>query len=119
MLSTQLILKHSIASAEICTEVPEDQQNIKTDNIYSNKLLAEQNISAELSLQDLRQQVKMWLSKNMLPVIEDGEILQIDTLEIHPPYGADQCYCDNSIVLSRIQKLLQAMPSNKDNIKLS
>ncbi|XP_063222646.1 gem-associated protein 6-like isoform X2 [Bacillus rossius redtenbacheri] len=52
-----------------------------------------------------------WLVQNRVPVRQDGPVLRLeDVLEIHPPYGAGQCYSTNETVLSRVQVLVSGMP---------
>ena len=93
---------------EICSSVPMDQQNLNLIDLFQNKNLTDQLGIKKTS--ELKEKVKAWLMKNMIPVTEEGDILKMDTLQIHPPYGFEQCYCSNPIVLSRIQTLLQGMP---------
>lgn len=94
---------------EICS-IPADQQNINLSDLFQNKNLTDQLGTKKAS--ELKEKVKSWLVKNMIPVTEEGDILKMDTLQIHPPYGLEQCYCSNPIVLSRIQTLLQSMPTD-------
>jgi gem associated protein 6 len=62
-----------------------------------------------------KKKLKSWLCKNRIPVEEDGELLILkDALQIHPPYGKDQCLSGNEIVLGRVQDLIATMPDNVD-----
>lgn len=72
-----------------------------------NKIFRIDQIDSSLKYQ--QNQVKNWLKKNLIPVVVNGDILQIENLEIHPPYGPNQCFSSNPIVLSRIQNLLMLM----------
>ncbi|XP_015600758.1 gem-associated protein 6-like [Cephus cinctus] len=54
-----------------------------------------------------KEKIKKFLLENRFPVLEDKEILQIEgVLSIEPPYGLEQCICNNEIILARIQSLL-------------
>lgn len=49
----------------------------------------------------------------MIDVKESGDYLKIDDyLVIIPPYRADNCICNNTIILERIQKILNEMPED-------
>lgn len=103
------ILKESIKSMEVSPDVPKTQQNINLNELFLNKHITDSSGSKK-SHTERKEKVKAWLLKNMIPVTEEGDILKMDSLQIHPPYGIEQCYCSNQIVLSRIQTLLSAMP---------
>ncbi|KAG5874099.1 hypothetical protein JTB14_005895 [Gonioctena quinquepunctata] len=55
--------------------------------------------------------VKKWLEHMFINVNESGDYLKIDDhLVIVPPYGPENCICNNTIILDRIQKILELMP---------
>lgn len=110
--SMHIVLKESIKSMEISTDIPENQRNINLKELFLNKHLTDSSGSKKRQAEQ-KEKVKAWLLKNMIPVTEEEDILKMDSLQIHPPYGAEQCYCSNQIVLSRIQQLLNAMPLEK------
>nr|XP_014284579.1 gem-associated protein 6-like isoform X2 [Halyomorpha halys] len=59
----------------------------------------------------IRERLKEWLSKNLIPFEESGECLKLaGQLTINPPYGIDNCISSNEMVLNKIQKLIERMP---------
>ncbi len=52
-----------------------------------------------------------WLSSHCLQVEEEGNIIKVQgTVTITPPYLSSCCCAPNEMVLSRVRKLVQAMP---------
>ncbi|KAB0798637.1 hypothetical protein PPYR_09630 [Photinus pyralis] len=53
-----------------------------------------------------------WLRKNQVDLHDDDGILKLKdySVTIESPYGPEQCYCDNTIVLDRIRTLILKMP---------
>lgn len=91
-----------ISSADVCI-IPEEVFSPVSVNI--NK--------AEVAQR--KEKLKNWLCKNRIPVEEDGELLRLrDALQIHPPYGKDQCLSGNEIILGRVQDLIDTMPDSID-----
>ena len=44
-----------------------------------------------------------------------GELLTLaDALVIHPPYGEDNCFSTNEIILGKIQGLIKNMPAGQE-----
>ena len=74
---------------------------------------------SEEDLQKKQFQLKCWLLKNRLPIEvggAKGELLTLaDALVIHPPYGADNCYSTNEIILGKIQGLIKNMPADQED----
>ncbi|KAK6636242.1 hypothetical protein RUM43_009900 [Polyplax serrata] len=103
-----VVMKHAIQSMEFALD---GKPNL---NVILEEILTTGETST--STKCLKAEVKRWLEKNMIPVIEQADILKIDNLEIHPPYGPDQCFSGNPIVLLRVQGLLRQMPmtNNKE-----
>ena len=100
----KIIMDRSIKSMEIVQDAPIDE--VMPKDIFT------QNLNSVSRGHD-KEKVKNWLEKNLIPVIECKDNLIIDNLEIHPPYGPEQCFSSNSIVLSRIQNLLKQMTAEK------
>ncbi|KAJ8674238.1 hypothetical protein QAD02_005500 [Eretmocerus hayati] len=62
---------------------------------------------SEEELKTRKQAVYKLLSDNRFPVKEEEAVLLIeDTVRIEPPYRSENCMCSNSIILKRIQTLL-------------
>lgn len=91
-----------ISSADVC---------IGPEEVFSPVSV---NISKE-EVAERKEKIKKWLCKNRIPIEEDGELLRLrDALQIHPPYGKDQCLSGNEIILGRVQDLIATMPDDID-----
>jgi gem associated protein 6 len=91
-----------ISSADVC---------IGPEDIFAPVSV---NISKE-GITQKKEKLKNWLCKNRIPVEEDGELLRLrDALQIHPPYGEDQCLSGNEIILGRVKDLIVKMPDSID-----
>lgn len=63
-------------------------------------------------LEKKKSKLKTWLTANLIDVEENGPILYFkDKVMIEPPYGIEQCYCSNTIILDRLHKIMNNMPS--------
>ncbi|CAH0557515.1 unnamed protein product [Brassicogethes aeneus] len=59
-----------------------------------------------------KEKLKRWLRHMFINFAESGDNIKIDDhLVIVPPYGIDNCICNNMIVLDKIQKIISLMPS--------
>lgn len=97
-LSMELIFKHAI------------NKLISVGELNPIKLWEEEEKSIE-NLSIIRERLKEWLSKNLIPFEESGECLELaGQLTINPPYGIDNCISSNEMVLNKIQKLIERMP---------
>ncbi|KAK5645759.1 hypothetical protein RI129_004223 [Pyrocoelia pectoralis] len=99
--------KHTIRiypynSIKDCVEVT----GLPLDNLITvNKVPPEEYNERKRKLID-------WFVKNQLELHDDNGILKLNdyVLTIEPPYEAEQCFCDNIIVLDRIRTLIKNMP---------
>lgn len=99
---TVIILKHAIVTLEVLSEE-------KNEN-YLGELSIPQ---LECTKPNRKSIVKKWIKSMMIDVKESGDYLKIDDyLVIIPPYRADNCICNNTIILERIQKILNEMPED-------
>ncbi|CAH1396852.1 unnamed protein product [Nezara viridula] len=95
--SIELIFKHAIHNL------------ISVGELNPVKLGEEEKNVENLSV--IRERLKDWLSKNLVPFEESGECLKLaGQLTINPPYGIDNCISSNEMVLCKIQKLIERMP---------
>lgn len=64
-------------------------------------------------------QVTQWFQKNFIPIQQckddPDSLIIMNSLKIMSPYGVDDCYTDNEVVLGKIQGLLKAMPPDVDD----
>lgn len=106
--SLDVVMRHIVKSVEL----NENGRISKYELLQKLFSAPSQDISEEeVSVQ--KKKVMQWLEKNRVPFVEIGEVLKIhDSLEIHPPYGIEQCVCSNTVILSRIKALLSSMPAN-------
>ncbi|MFH4974719.1 hypothetical protein AB6A40_001428 [Gnathostoma spinigerum] len=58
-----------------------------------------------------------WLRANCIDVKidNDGSVTVFDVVRIKPPYDPDSCYSDNVIVLSRLRRLIKALPVDTES----
>lgn len=98
--SLEFVLYHAIRSFSVISDVKsEELLEIPT------KLL-----NSEESLHNKMKLMK-WLKLLLINVREDGELLRVDEhFSIGPPYGKEDCMCENTIVLERIRKIIDLMP---------
>jgi len=67
-------------------------------------------VPEELTLR--KDELIKWLKKNRLPVVDFDEKLNVaNTVDILPPYNANSCVSSNEVVLTRIQKLVNNLPT--------
>lgn len=78
---------------------------------FALKILAEDVTEAPGDSNEKKQKLVNWLKENGIEVVEDGVLLKIsDYVSIEPPYDLDHCYCANTVVLERLQKIIKRMP---------
>lgn len=108
-----IIMGHSVQSIQICSQASGSSlQWSLGENLL--KCLEDSDESA-VSVEELsarKQRLKVWLSKNLITVTEEGNLLKLDdVLVIHPPYGVKQCTSSNQIILGKVQTLVQKLYS--------
>lgn len=92
-----IIMQHAIKSIQL------SQERIK---IFSQQPVLE--VTDEVKERKLK--LISWLQNNHIHVTEEENSLVIEKqVTIVPPYGIEQCYCDSTIVLERIQGLISKM----------
>lgn len=113
-IKLEMILGHAVRSVTVLSENT-DMYKEQLDNLFRPK--SQVSLSEE-ERQKKQSQLKCWLLKNRLPVEvggTKGELLTLaDALVIHPPYGADDCYSTNEIILGKIQGLIKNMPIDQE-----
>lgn len=96
------IMYHAITTFEV---LPDTKVNLFND------LQKDEVQNEDLELRKSR--LMRWLRHMFIEVKEDGSNLQVeDYLVIGPPYTTEDCLCDNTIVLERIRKIIDVMPSS-------
>ncbi|XP_050309644.1 uncharacterized protein LOC126745710 [Anthonomus grandis grandis] len=97
-----MILHHAIKSLDIESELV-DEKYLETEPQVVD--------SEEVTSRKCR--VKRWLERMFISVNEVGDYLKIDDhLLIMPPYGLNNCICNSTIVLEKIQNLILSMPDD-------
>ncbi|XP_034936567.1 gem-associated protein 6-like [Chelonus insularis] len=96
----KIIMGHCIKIIEITSE---QTLNLPTINLPNKKM-------TEAQLAVKREAIKKKLTENCLPVIDEGDgIIEIKGMVfIEPPYELENCFCDNPIILNRINNILYA-----------
>ncbi|KAJ8918436.1 hypothetical protein NQ315_008133 [Exocentrus adspersus] len=96
---TVFVLHHAIQSLKVLSSEANESylRNVEP------KSFAENDITKDI--------LKKWLQHMFINVSESGNYLKIDDhLVIVPPYGPENCICNNTIILDRIQKIISLMP---------
>nr|XP_002123595.1 gem-associated protein 6-like [Ciona intestinalis] len=102
------IFGHSVKSVTII-ETPTKEIKEKLENL----LEFDQKTYKPEFLQQRRLDVHTWFTKNRIPVEIIGEKLRVaNVVDVGPPYNAESCSAPNEIILTRIQKLIGAMPQS-------
>ncbi|XP_026131714.1 gem-associated protein 6-like [Carassius auratus] len=111
--SVRVILGHAVTDVQILRRGTEETERQMKSVFLPDRA---QDLSAE-ELKSRRESVRLWLEKNRVPVTEDGELLCVaNALTISAPYRPGDCSSTSEIILSRIQSLVEKLPSPKENI---
>lgn len=107
--SVQVVMGHAVEEVLVLQEANE----VTSDRLRTSFLPP---LVCNLDHEELRrrsEQVQIWLEKNRVPVEKEGKELRVaGVLTIRPPYGPEDCYSSNQIILDRIQKLIQSQPDH-------
>ncbi|XP_023259806.1 gem-associated protein 6 [Seriola lalandi dorsalis] len=107
--SVQVVMGHAVEDVQVLQEANEE-----TSDRLRTSFLPPRTCS--LNPEELRRKgggVRSWLEKNRVPVEEEGDELRVaGVLTIRAPYGPEDCYSSNQIILDRIQKLIQLKPDH-------
>lgn len=59
-----------------------------------------------------RRRLIEWLEQNQIQVKSDsdGSVTVFDAVRIVAPFTAEDCFCDNAVILSRMKKLISKAP---------
>lgn len=105
-LSMDIIMGHAVKSL---------QMKKSPDVAPEDSFLSEDKEVSPGEIENRRERLVRWLEKNRTPVEADGQILRIgNAVEIRPPYGIDNCFSSNEIILDRLQNLMLTMPHTDD-----
>ncbi|XP_067127681.1 gem-associated protein 6-like [Centruroides vittatus] len=106
----QIIMGHTIEFINIvCTE---EHYHSQLESLFQQ----EEELCSKEDVNDRKNRLKLWLIKNRLPVKEIDDTLEVaECMKILPPYGTNQCFCTNEIILGKIQGLITSMPKTHDD----
>lgn len=94
-----IIFDHAVESITIKSEAKTELPELL---LSPHKKLSLQAIANRKSI------ITKLLLDNRFPIREEGDNLTIDNvLSIEPPYFPENCKCTNSIILGRIQNILE------------
>ncbi|VDM08233.1 unnamed protein product [Wuchereria bancrofti] len=79
---------------------------------WLGKLLRGAPQSSKQQVAERRKRLIEWLGQNQIRVKtnNDGSITVFDSVRIVAPFTADDCFCDNTIILSRMKRLILKVP---------
>ncbi|KAM9857122.1 gem-associated protein 6 [Aulostomus maculatus] len=100
----QVVMGHAVQQVEVLEDADEETAR-RLQSIFlppqSTRLNPEEQ-------RRRREEVRLWLEKNRIPVEEEGEELKVaGALTVVAPYGPEDCSSSNQIILDRIRRLLQ------------
>ncbi|XP_068176739.1 gem-associated protein 6 [Antennarius striatus] len=102
--SVQVVMGHAVGEVEVLQEADEETAARLGASFPPQRC----DLDPE-ELRRRRRRVRSWLEKNWVPVCEDGEDLRVaGVLTVTPPYGPENCFSSNQIILDRIQTLIQS-----------
>ena len=102
---------HTVVKLTILDNEFSVQTKKELDALVAPNVMKKQHNANDIAAR--RDKLKMWIAKNRVPVSVDGDKLVVaDVLEITPPYDTDSCFTGNPIILQRIQKLIERMPTD-------
>ncbi|KAK4879013.1 hypothetical protein RN001_007159 [Aquatica leii] len=113
-ISKTVVIVNGILTEHIVQLIPFN--NLKSFEVHSldnpKFLFDSVNTGSTEVWLDKKKLLKDWFFINKINVVEENEVLKLNDhkVMIEPPYGPDQCICDNMIVLERIQTLIAKMP---------
>ncbi|KAK7127340.1 hypothetical protein R3I93_020046 [Phoxinus phoxinus] len=105
--SVRVILGHAVTDVQILASgTPDSESRMKSLFLPDTA----QVLGAD-ELKSRRENLRVWLEKNRVPVTEDGDVLRVaSVLSISAPYSTGDCNCANEIILARVQSLVESVP---------
>ncbi|KAM3720266.1 Gem-associated protein [Dirofilaria immitis] len=79
---------------------------------WLGKLLRGAPQSSKEQVSERRKRLIEWLEQNQIRVTSnsDGSITLFDAVRIVAPFTAENCFCDNAVILSRMKRLISKVP---------
>ncbi len=109
--SVQVVMGHAVEEVEVLREADKDT----TERLQTSFLPQRTCRLGPEELSRRRGVIRSWLTKNRIPVEEEGDRLRVaGVLTITAPYGPEDCCSSNQIILDRIQKLIQMQTHNPE-----
>ncbi|XP_048056869.1 gem-associated protein 6 [Megalobrama amblycephala] len=108
--SVKVILGHAVTDVQILASGTEETER----RMKSLFLPDRTQVLSKEELKSRRENLRLWLEKNRVPVTEDGDVLRVaSVLTISAPYGTGDCSCANEIILARVQSLVESIPGGE------
>lgn len=109
--TVNVIMGHAIKSITVVEDATaEERQQIEQLFVPPREKLSPQQLKTR------KENLRSWLQIGRVPVqecAEDPNVLVIsNAVRLVPPYGADDCYCTNPIVLGKVRGLICSMPAD-------
>ncbi|EFO22749.1 hypothetical protein LOAG_05738 [Loa loa] len=79
---------------------------------WLGKLLRAAPQSSKQQVSERRKRLIEWLEQNQIRVKsnDDGSVTVFDAVRIVAPFTAEDCFCDNAVILSRMKRLISKVP---------
>ncbi|XDV51120.1 hypothetical protein PO909_020059 [Leuciscus waleckii] len=108
--SVKVILGHAVTDVQILGSGTKESESRMKSLFLPDRT---QVLSAD-ELKSRRENLRVWLEKNRVPVTEDGDDLRVaSVLTISAPYSTGDCTCANEIILARVQSLVESVPGEQ------
>ncbi|CAN7999826.1 unnamed protein product [Ixodes hexagonus] len=109
--TVNVIMGHAIRSITVVEDAsPEERQQIEQLFIPPREKLSPQQLKTK------KENLRSWLQIGRVPVKEcadDPDVLMIsNAVRLVPPYGPEDCYCTNPVVLGKVRGLICSMPAD-------
>ncbi|KAK3533319.1 hypothetical protein QTP70_016036 [Hemibagrus guttatus] len=109
--SVRVISGHAVSDVQLLRPGDEDTEK-KMRSLFTPAGC--QEFSTE-ELEERKKNLRAWLEKNLIPVMEEGDVLRVaNVLTISAPYGPEQCSSSNEIILARVQSLVENKPGREN-----
>ncbi|XP_030747867.1 uncharacterized protein LOC115876284 [Sitophilus oryzae] len=97
-----IVFHHAIESFEVISH--------EVDETYLEQKET-QEVDCDVNLE--KSKLRKWLGQMFIQAEEVGDYLKIeDHLVIMPPYGVNNCICNNTIILEKIRNIISSMPAD-------
>ncbi|XP_030628715.1 gem-associated protein 6 [Chanos chanos] len=105
--SVRVVMGHAVRDVEVLKEGDEEI----AQQLNALFMPAGSQVLTNDELKRRKEDLRLWLEKNRIPVTEEEDTLRVaNVLTVSPPYGSGDCSSSNEIILARVQSLIESYP---------